>query len=186
MGQEEKNIEHLIEKILDILNPSWGSDPDMRETPNRVARMYLHFFRDCTDEELDEQINKVFPTKNDQMVIQKNIECFGLCPHHLLPIVYKVHIGYLPDGWAIGLSKLPRLATMLSSYPKLQENFTHEIADTLEHKLKPAGIMVVVEGLHGCIRCRGVEQDSVTITSDCRGLLRLNSDARHELLSLIK
>jgi len=177
-------IEH-IEKILDELEPNWKTNPDMVETPKRFEKMLKHFFRGYTKEELDEQI-KVFPTNNDQMVIVKDIECFGMCPHHLLPIIYKVNIGYIPNGFALGLSKLGRIAILLSAKPELQENFTTNIAKELDERLKPLGVMVVVDGIHGCMRCRGVEMNSSTITSDCRGAFRVNNSAREEFLNLIK
>ena len=183
------NVESKIEifqELLELYNPNWKSDPDMRETPDRYIRMLDHFFRGYRKSEMEHQLSKVFPTTNDQMVIVKNIECFGMCPHHLVPIVYKVSIGYIPNGKAIGLSKLARLAVMLSATPKLQENFTSEIANMLEERLLPLGVMVIVEGVHGCMRTRGVEQNSTCITSDCRGVLREKAEAREEFLKLIK
>lgn len=178
-------LEEYIGKMLGELEPNWKDSPDMVGTPERVARMFRHFFRNHKQEEVDKQMSKVFPTTNDQLVIVKDIEAFGMCPHHLLPIVYKVHIGYIPNGKAVGLSKLARLAIILAGYPKLQENYTNEIANEIEKALKPRGIMVVVSGVHGCMRCRGVELDSSTITSDCRGDMRNEPEARSEFLQLI-
>lgn len=140
------SLETSIADILQNLAPGWNKNPDMKETPFRVAKMYRHFFRNDVEETLIDLKKKVFPTDNDQMVIVKDIECFGMCPHHLLPIIYKVHIGYIPKGKAVGLSKLARLAIALSSFPKIQENFTTEIAKAVEQALEPSGVMVVVNG----------------------------------------
>lgn len=179
-------LEILIADFLKELKPDFKQHPDFKETPKRVAKMYAHFFRDSEQSEITEIMEKVFPTNNDQLVIVKDIEAFGLCPHHLLPIVYKIHIGYIPNGKALGLSKFARLSIALAGYPKLQENLTSEIADALEQYLEPLGLMVVVNGVHGCMRCRGVEMDSATITSDCRGILREKQEARMEFLELVK
>lgn len=178
-------IEH-IESILSDLYPDWKNNPDMVETPKRVERMYRHFFRNSEYSHIESIMSKVFPTTNDQMVIIKDIECFGMCPHHLLPIIYKIDIGYIPKGLALGLSKFARLCIAVASFPKIQENLTCEIADTLETYLKPSGVMVVVRGVHGCMRCRGVEMDSETITSDVRGVFRTVSQARSEFLNLLR
>jgi GTP cyclohydrolase I len=175
----------IIKELLKELGANL-ENPNFRETPQRVAKMLKHFFRDDKKKILEEIKQKVFPSENDQMVILKGIECFGMCPHHLVPIVYTVDIGYVPNGKVLGLSKLARLAIALSSFPKLQEDFTREIADVLESSLEPLGVMVVVRGIHSCIRCRGVEKDSIAITSDCRGVLRRKPEARMEFLELIR
>lgn len=175
----EKAVKMLLESLgVDL------SDPNFADTPHRVAKMYAHFFRDESDQAVEDIMTRVFPSTNDQLVIVRDIECFGMCPHHLLPIVYKVDIGYIPKGKVLGLSKLARLAIALSAYPKLQEDFTKDIADAMELYLAPGGVMVVVDGLHGCMRCRGVEMNASTITSDVRGLLRMVDSARNEFLTL--
>lgn len=174
-------LEKAVQDMVSALNPEYEDNPDMKETPARVVKMYEHFFR---NEDYAHHFAKVFPTDNDQMVIVKDIECFGMCPHHLLPIVYSVDIGYIPNGLALGLSKLARIAIAIASYPKLQENMTKEVADVFERHLNPLGIMIVVRGIHNCMRCRGVEQNAETITSDCRGVLRDKPEARMEYLLL--
>jgi len=188
MKDEGKDLSKA-EKAVKALLQSMGADledPNFKDTPTRVAKMFAHFFRNEEEERIKEIMSKVFPSKNDQMVIVKNIECFGMCPHHLVPIVYKVDIGYIPNGKVLGLSKLGRLAIALSSYPKLQEDFTKEIADVLERYINPAGVMVVVDGIHGCMRCRGIEMNATTTTSDVRGLLRMVDSARNEFLTLVE
>jgi GTP cyclohydrolase IA len=176
-------LEKSVEVMLSNLEPNWKDNPDMAETPRRVARMYEHFFRNNQD--ISKHI-KVFPTTNSQLVLVKNIEAFGLCPHHLLPIIYQVHIGYIPNKKAIGLSKFSRIVTDVASYPKIQENLTTELTDVLQEALAPLGVMVLVDGLHMCMRTRGIEQDSNTITSDCRGEFTRDFRARDELLNLLR
>lgn len=175
-------LEEAFRKCFDLLNQNWRMDPDMKDTPARVARMYAHFFR---NEGIEQHYNKKFPTTNRQLVILKNIECFGMCPHHLTPIVYIVHIGYVPMGLAIGLSKLVRIAMALSSYPKLQENFTSELAESINNNLKPQGVIVIIEGLHNCIRCRGVENNSICITSEIKGIFMENPNIKIEFMDLL-
>ena len=170
--------------LVKSLNPLYESNPDMKGTPERLERMFTHFFR---NEEVEHHFDKRFPTTNDQMVIVKNIEAIGMCPHHFVPIIYNIHIGYIPDGWAIGLSKLARISIGLASYPKLQENLTDEILQAIKKNLNPRGIIVVVDGVHGCMRCRGVQQaNSSTVTSAVDGLFMEKDTAKQEFLSLIK
>lgn len=180
-------MSNLLEATTDLvksLNPEYMENPDMKGTPERLERMFSHFFR---NEDVEHHFEKKFPTTNDQMIIVRDIEVIGMCPHHFVPIIYKVHIGYIPDGWAIGLSKLARIAISLASYPKLQENFTDEIVQVIKKNLNPRGIMVVVDGIHGCMRCRGVQQnDSSTITSAIDGLFMEKDTAKEEFLKLIK
>lgn len=171
------------ESLLTTLNPNWINDPDMIDTPSRLGKMYMHFFR---NDDPKTHLVKKFPTNNDQLVIVKDIECFGMCPHHLLPVIYKVHIGYNPNGWALGLSKFARIANAVVSYPKLQENITSEIVDVVYDGLKPNGVIVVVEGIHNCMRCRGVEQKSKVITSALRGNMANDPQKTEDFLNMIK
>jgi len=182
-SEDAKILNHCI-GLVQALNPNYINDPDMKDTPERIYRMYKHFFR---NEDVEVHFKRKFPTTNDEIVIVKNIEAIGMCPHHFQPIIYKVHIGYIPNEFAIGLSKLARITIALASYPKLQENFTDEIVKMIESHLKPRGVMVVVDGLHGCMRCRGVQQaQSTTITSSISGVFKSNPSAKEEFLNLIK
>lgn len=185
MNEQTAQIQENVKQLLLSLGANL-EDPNFKDTPLRVAKMFQHFFRDKQEEAIAEIATKVFPSKNDQLVIVKDIKCFGMCPHHLAPIEYNIAIGYVPQGKVLGLSKLARLAIAVTSYPKLQEDITKEIVDVLEEQLKPLGAMCVVNGLHGCMRFRGVEMESATITSDCRGVLRTVPEARAEFLNLLK
>jgi len=122
----------------------------------------------------------------DQMVILKNIDFSSLCSHHLLPFHGKAHIGYIPDKKICGISKLARTVDKFASRPQTQEELTQNIADFLEKKLKPLGVMIVMEAQHDCMRIRGVKkQNSVMVTSAIRGLFE-KQEVREEFLKLIR
>ena len=185
MNDKIQKTEEAVKNLLLTLDIDL-EDPNFKDTPYRVSKLFHHFFRNKQEEAVAEISTKVFPSKNDQLVIVKDIKCYGMCPHHLAPIEYNIAIGYVPKGKVLGLSKLARLAIAVTSYPKLQEDITKEIIDVLEEQLKPLGAMCVVNGIHGCMRFRGVEMDATTITSDCRGVLRTVPEARAEFLNLLK
>ncbi len=129
-----KSLRKKLELLLEEFSPEWKNDPNMKNTPQRLTEMYMHFFR---KDSCSEQFKKKFPSKDNQLIVVKDIECFGMCPHHLVPVIYKVHVGYKPNGWVLGLSKLHRIAVALSSYPKLQEDFTFDIVDVIFKELNP-------------------------------------------------
>lgn len=176
-------LEKIIEELLVNVGQKDLSHPDFADTPQRVAKMYKHFFR---NEDPQIHFSKKFPTTNDQIVILKGIHTIGLCPHHLIPIEYKVHIGYMPNGFALGLSKFNRVVEAVASYPKLQENMTDEICELINNAMNPLGVIVVVEGIHGCMKFRGVEDTTVTITSEISGVFKEDPSTKAEFLSLIK
>jgi GTP cyclohydrolase I len=180
---KQKRIEKAFEEVLRELNPKFESDPDMMETPQRMSRYYMHFFR---NDDPSVHLEKKFPTKSEQLVVVKDIECFGMCPHHLMPIIYKVNIGYKPKEWVLGLSKLPRIVTALASVPKLQENLTADIVDFLHNGLHSQGVIVTVSGVHGCMRCRGVEQNSSVVTIETRGGEMNTPGSKREFFELLK
>ena len=180
----EDKIVTYVGKILQELGVDL-TDQNFLETPWRVAKMLRYFFRDDKDKVVLDVEKKVFPTTNDQIVLIKGIECFGMCPHHLLPIRYRVAIGYVPNKKVLGLSKLPRLAMAVCSYPKLQEDATREIADVIEKLIGQKGIMVIMWGEHGCMRCRGIEMKAEVVTSECRGIFREDGNAKDEFLKLL-
>ncbi len=186
MTNIEENKDKIAFHVSEMITLLGGDleDPNFKETPGRVAKAMIHFFRNDKDEMVKDLKAKVFPSTNDQMVIVRNIEAFGMCPHHLLPVEYDIAIGYIPNGKVLGLSKLARLAITLSSYPKLQEDITSEIAGEMVDILEVKDVMVVVNGIHGCMRFRGVEMDSSAVTSDCRGRFR-QGEVKAEFLRLM-
>ena len=120
------------------------------------------------------------------MVIVRDIEFFSLCEHHLIPFFGKAHVGYIPNGKVIGLSKIPRIIDMFSRRLQVQERLTHQVADALNSVLNPKGVSVVMEGRHMCMQMRGVEkQNSFTSTSAMSGQFKKSAETRSEFLSII-
>lgn len=185
---EEKThqLREAIEKLLRLV----GEDPSregLTKTPERVATMFRFLTKGYT-EDIDHVLNgALFPIKYDEMVIVKDIDFFSLCEHHLVPFFGKCHLAYLPDKKIIGLSKLPRLVEIFSRRLQVQERLTQQIAETIQEKIKPQGVAVVIEAQHLCMMMRGVEKQNATaITSAMMGVFRSRRETRQEFLELIK
>jgi len=178
-------IEH-IRKILEEV----GEDPrrdGLIKTPARVDRAY-RYLTSGYHMDADQILNAaLFDVAYDEMVIVKDIEVFSLCEHHLLPFFGKCHVAYIPDGKVIGLSKIPRLVDMFSKRLQVQERLTMQVADTINQKIKPKGVAVVIEAQHLCMIMRGVEkQNSVAVTSSMLGAFKDNQNTRNEFLNLVR
>jgi GTP cyclohydrolase I len=166
-----------------------GEDPDregLRETPQRVAEMYVELTSGMR-EDPSQHIVPLSGNKHDEMVIVKDITIASLCEHHLAPFVGKCHIAYIPkNGNILGVSKLARLAEGFARRLQLQERLTTEIANTLFERLRPLGVMVVIEAEHACMTLRGVKQSgAMTVTSAVLGGFRKDPRTRAEAMSLI-
>ncbi|HGY09008.1 MAG TPA: GTP cyclohydrolase I FolE [Oceanithermus profundus] len=167
-----------------------GEDPEREglvDTPERVARAWAFLTRGY-QQSLNEVINDaVFEADGSEMVVVGGIEFYSMCEHHLLPFFGKVHIGYIPDGKILGLSKFARLVDMYARRLQLQERLATQIADALVQVLEPQGVGVVIEGAHLCMMMRGVEkQHSTTVTSAMRGVFKDDLKTREEFLSLLR
>ena len=183
-----KNYDKLKKLTLSLLEEI-GEDPTregLLKTPTRVAKAW-GFFSKGYDENLDEVINDaVFHENAKDMVIVRDIEFFSLCEHHLLPFFGKAHVGYIPNGKVIGLSKIPRIIDMFARRLQVQERLTHQIAEAIQDVLNPIGVAVVMEGVHMCMQMRGVEkQNSFASTSSMLGHFRKSAETRAEFLSII-
>src|SRR5690606_8290675 len=155
------------------------------ETPARVARMYAELFSGL-HEDPREHLQKYFTEKYDEMVLVKDISFNSMCEHHLLPFTGKAHIGYVPKGRVVGLSKLARVVEVVSRRPQVQERMTEQIANLLIEELDVKGVAVVVEATHTCMTIRGVRKPgSMCVTSAMKGLLRSNLSTRAEVMTLI-
>ena len=179
-----------LREVIEQLLLSVGEDPSrsgLEKTPDRVAKMFK-FLTKGYNEDVDEVLNgALFPIEYDEMVIVKDIDFFSLCEHHLLPFFGKCHVAYLPDKEVIGLSKIPRLVEVFSRRLQVQERLTQQIADTLQDKIHPKGVAVVMEAQHLCMKMRGVEKQNATaITSAMKGVFRSRRETRQEFLDLIK
>jgi GTP cyclohydrolase I len=177
-------IERAVREILAAV----GENPDrdgLQETPARVARMYAELFSGLTAEPA-RHLQKVFLEEYDEMVLVRDITFNSMCEHHLLPFIGRAHVGYLPRGRVVGLSKLARIVDEISRRPQVQERMTHQIADLMDQELKPKGVIVVLEAEHSCMTIRGVKKPgALTITSAVRGLFKSNQSSRAEAMSLI-
>ena len=166
-----------------------GEDPareGLLRTPERAARSMQYLTRGY-QQTIDEVVNNaIFESDNDEMILVKDIELYSLCEHHLLPFIGKCHVAYIPTGKVIGLSKIARIVDMYARRLQIQENLTKQIADTLMDAIKPAGVGVIIEAEHLCMKMRGVEkQNSVMTTSMMLGSFRDHLNTRSEFLRLV-
>ena len=178
-----------IEVITKQLLEEIGEDPNregLLKTPSRVSKAWS-FFSKGYKQDLNRIINDaIFEEDAKDMVIVRDIEFFSLCEHHLIPFFGKAHVGYIPNGKVIGLSKIPRIIDMFSRRLQVQERLTHQIADAINSVLNPKGVSVVMEGRHMCMQMRGVEkQNSFTSTSAMYGQFKKSAETRAEFLSII-
>ena len=181
-----KKIETAVRMILEAI----GEDVDregLRETPERVARMYAEVFSGI-DRDPSADLTLLFQEKYDEMILVKDIPIYSMCEHHLLPFFGKAHVAYIPrDGRITGLSKIARLVDTVAKRPQVQERLTSTVADLIMEKLTPYGAAVIIEAEHMCMTMRGVDKPgSMTVTSALRGLYRQDEAARAELFSLIR
>ncbi len=181
---DKNTIQDATKQLLEAM----GEDPareGLRGTPRRVAEAYEELFSGYGKK--PEDILTVFDGENyDEMIVAKNIEFYSMCEHHMLSFFGKAHVGYIPNGKIIGLSKLPRLVEIFSRRLQNQERLTSQIAKSLEALLNAKGVGVVLEAQHLCMMARGVEkQNSVVTTSAQLGLFKTNDKTRSEFLRLI-
>jgi len=180
-----KNITKLIEKLLQEV----GEDPTregLLKTPARVAKSWAYFSRGY-NQDLDDVVNNaIFHEASKDMIVVRDVEFFSHCEHHLLPFFGKAHVGYIPNGKVIGLSKIPRIIDMYARRLQVQERLPHQVADAVQDVLKPNGVAVVMEGRHMCMQMRGVEkQNSLATTSTMLGRFRESVRTRNEFMYLI-
>jgi GTP cyclohydrolase IA len=176
----------LIRQLLQEL----GEDPDregLAETPRRVEQA-LRFLTNGYRMDVDRVLNgALFTVDYSEMVMVRDIDFYSLCEHHLLPFFGKCHVAYIPKHKVIGLSKIPRLVEVFSRRLQIQERLTNQIADTIEQKISPLGVAVVMEATHLCMSMRGVEkQNSTAVTSAMLGAFRNSARTRMEFLELIR
>ena len=179
----------LMQDLVRQLLVALGEDPardGLVETPRRVNQS-LRFLTSGYRANVDEIINDaLFSVEYNEMVMVRDIDVYSLCEHHLLPFFGKCHVAYIPDGRVIGLSKIPRIVDVFARRLQVQERLTTQIAETLEQKLRPLGVAVVIEATHLCMAMRGAEkQNSVTVTSAMRGAFQRDPRTRAEFLELI-
>ena len=183
-GVDLPRIERAVREILAAV----GENPDregLLETPARVARMYAELLSGLR-EDPRQHLKKFFQEKYDEIVLVRDIGFNSLCEHHLLPFIGHAHIGYMPNGRVIGLSKLARVVEVVARRPQVQERMTETIADLLVEELDAKGVAVVIEASHSCMTIRGVRKPgSLCVTSAMKGIFRANLSSRSEVMTLI-
>ncbi len=166
-----------------------GENPDregLLKTPQRVKKAYEFIFGGYKEDPEEILSAALFTSSNDEMVLLKDIEFYSTCEHHLLPIIGRVHVAYIPDGKVVGLSKIPRVVNVFARRMQIQEQLTEQIADAIMNTIKPKGVAVVVQARHMCMEMRGVEKiNSTTTSSALRGLFKKDEKTRSEFFSLI-
>ncbi len=182
----KKKIENAVRDILEAI----GENPkrkDLLETPKRVAEMYEEIFSGV-NQDPEVELEVVLDQKHHEIILLKGIPLYSVCEHHLLPFLGRAHIAYIPKkGRVTGLSKLARVVDILSKRPQVQERLTTQIAEIIMSKLKPLGVMVVIEAEHLCMSMRGVKKSgALTVTSAVRGIFKENEKTRSEALALMK
>lgn len=168
-----------------------GDDPEREglvETPKRVVKAYEEFFAGY-DDDPEEILRKTFEEVEgyDEMVLVKNIRLESHCEHHIVPILGKAHIAYIPNNRVVGISKLARIVDAFGKRLQTQETMTAQIANTIEKVLEPKGVAVVIDAAHQCMTTRGIHKpESSTVTSCMRGVFKENPRTRNEFLTFIK
>lgn len=183
----DKNRE--FEEAVKVLMRHVGEDPDREGlvgTPDRVRRAFEFMFGGYEQDPKAILEKAMFTSSNDEMVLIKDIEFYSTCEHHILPIIGRVHVAYIPDGKVVGLSKIPRVINVFARRMQIQEQLTEQIADAIMETIAPKGVAVVVQARHMCMEMRGVEKiNSTTTSSALRGLFKKDEKTRNEFFSLI-
>jgi GTP cyclohydrolase IA len=178
-------MEELFRQLIEAV----GEDPEregLRDTPGRAARALEYLTSGYKTDARTVVNDAIFESNMDEMVIVRDIEMYSMCEHHLLPFIGKCHVGYLPKGRVIGLSKVARIVDMFSRRFQIQENLTTQIAESIMELVEPAGVGVVIEARHLCMMMRGVEKQNSHMTTSCMlGGFRSHSQTRSEFLTLI-
>ncbi|HEY4976391.1 MAG TPA: GTP cyclohydrolase I FolE [Gaiellaceae bacterium] len=182
----KERVQELIRELLVEI----GEDPEregLERTPRRVAESYA-FLTSGYNADPVELINEaVFSHEADQMIIARNIDVYSLCEHHMLPFFGRCHVGYIPDGKVLGVSKIARLVDMYARRLQIQERLTEQIAHAINEAIEPRGVGVTIEARHLCMTMRGVEKtDSLMVTSSVLGSFRASEATRAEFMALIR
>jgi GTP cyclohydrolase IA len=187
VGFDREKVIRGVRQILEGI----GEDPErggLQDTPGRVADMYAEILGGIGHDPA-EVVTVIRGADHDEMIMVRDIPMYSICEHHLIPMVGRAHVAYVPnrDGRITGLSKIARVVDLLSRRPQVQERLTTEIADAMDAALEPRGVFVVIEAEHLCMTMRGVKKPgSVTVTSAVRGRFRTDARTRAEAMSLLR
>ena len=182
---DDKKFEDAVKQMMFHV----GEDPEregLLDTPSRVRKAYEFIYGGYKENPKEILEKALFTSSNEEMVLVKDIEFYSTCEHHLLPIIGRVHVAYIPDGKVVGLSKIPRVVNVFARRMQIQEQLTEQIADAIMEAIQPKGVAVVIAARHMCMEMRGVEKiNSTTTSSALRGLFKKNEKTRQEFFSLI-
>lgn len=183
--ENHKNFENAVTTILEEI----GEDPSregLLKTPCRVKKAFEYMTKGYSQDPKQVLGDALFKSDNNEMVLIRDIEFYSLCEHHLLPIIGRAHVAYIPNGKVVGLSKIPRMVDVFARRLQIQEQLTEQIAKAIHDVVQPKGVGVVLQARHMCMEMRGVEKiNSTTTTSALRGLFIKSSKTRREFFSLI-
>ncbi|UFH59272.1 GTP cyclohydrolase I FolE [Sulfurovum mangrovi] len=184
MNRQEE-FEQAVTKVLELI----GEDPQREgliKTPSRVAKAFDFLTEGYRQDPKEILSQALFTTSNDEMVLVRDIEFYSMCEHHILPIIGRAHVAYIPDGKVVGLSKIPRIVNVFARRLQIQEQMTEQIADAISDTINPKGVAVVLHARHMCMEMRGVEKiNSTTVSSALRGLFKSDERTRNEFYNLI-
>ncbi len=179
-------IEEIVRRTIDVI----GEDPTregLLKTPRRVARSMQALTSGYSQDPAAVLNSAKFAETSNKMIIVKGIEFYSLCEHHILPFFGKAHIAYIPNGYIVGLSKLPRVVNVFARRLQVQERLTREICNCIQQTLKAKGVMVMLEAQHLCMQMRGVEkQGAITVTREYTGQFAEDAALRQEFLDMVK
>ena len=183
---DKERLEQITKELLEIVGEDTNRE-GLLKTPTRVAKSW-EFLSQGYNQDLDEIVNgALFEEAAKDMVIVKDIEFYSLCEHHLITFYGKAHVGYIPNGKIIGLSKIPRIIDFYARRLQVQERLTNQIATCIQDLLNPKGVAVIMEGRHFCMLMRGVQkQNSIASTSSMLGTFKEKSSTRNEFLKLVE
>jgi len=178
-------VEESVKNILKHI----GEDIEregLTDTPSRVRKAWEYMCGGYNQDPKEIIEKALFTSTNDEMVVVKDIEFYSMCEHHMLPIIGKAHIAYIPNGKVVGLSKIPRVVDVFARRLQIQEQMTEQICDAINDNLKPKGVAVVIDARHMCMEMRGVEKIcSSTVTSALRGLFKKEKKTKDEFMTII-
>lgn len=184
MGKEQE-FEDSIRNILEYIGEDVTRE-GLEKTPSRVRKAFEFICGGYKVNPEDILKSALFTSTNDEMVVIKDIEFYSQCEHHMLPIIGKAHVAYIPNGKVVGLSKIPRVVNVFARRLQIQEQMTEQICDALNDTLKPKGVAVMIDARHMCMEMRGVEKIcSTTVTSALRGLFKQNKKTKDEFLTIV-
>ena len=180
----QEEFEQAVKTMLEIMGENTNRE-GLIKTPTRVFKAYEYMTQGYAQSPNEVLGEALFESDNNQMVIIKDIEFYSMCEHHLLPIIGRAHVAYIPDGKVVGLSKIPRMVDIFARRLQIQEQLTEQIAKAIDDVIAPKGVGVVIQARHMCMEMRGVEKThSNTTTSALRGMF-LKSDTRKEFFDII-